>query len=103
MKDVPYEGKPSDFLLFRSEASLLQAVSGVIPCTILKVADVELRDEQAVLHLTELVPIVDDKLSYIFDARCNVDTLLPYCVYSICFFHSLTIDAVCIDGHYVTG
>ena len=68
MKDMPYEGKSSYFLLFRRETSLLQAVSGIIPSTILEVADVKLRNEQAVLHLTELVTIINNKLSYILDA-----------------------------------
>ena len=102
MKDVPYKGESSCFLLLWSEASLLQAVSGVVPCSILKVRDVKLRDEQFVLDLAELVTVIDDKLSYIFDARCNVDAFLPFCVHSICLFYGLAIDSVGIDGYNVT-
>ena len=102
MKDVPNESESSCFLLLWSEASLLQAVSGVVPCSILKVRDVKLRDEQFVLDLAELVSVVDDKLSHILDAGCNVDAFLPFCVYSICLFHGLAIDPVGIDGYDVT-
>ena len=103
MKDMPYKGESSRFLLFWSEASLLQSVSGVVPCSILEVRDVELRDEQLVLDLTELVPIIDDKLPDILDAGRYVDALLPFCVYSICLLHGLAIDSVSIDGYKVAG
>ena len=102
MKDVANERQSSDLLLLRGQPVLLSPICSIIPGSVLKVADVELRNEEPVLHLTELVPVVDDKLSDVLDAGRHVDAFFSLSVNLIRFLDCLAINAVCIDGYDVT-
>ena len=102
VKDMTNERQSSDLLLLRRESVLLASVRCVIPGTFLEVADVVFRNEEFVLHLTELVSVVDNKLSHVFDAGGDIDALLSLCVNSVGLSDGLAINAVCIEGHDVT-
>lgn len=88
------ESEPSCFLLCFGKAVLSSSVGRMVPRSAPEVADVEFRNEEAMLHLAELVTVVDDQLPHILDAGCDVDHLSPLFVYLVCLLYRLAVDSV---------
>lgn len=102
MQHVVDEGEPSCLLLLVGESVLTASVGRMVPRSALEVADVVLRDEQAMLHLAELVAVVDDQLPHILDAGCDVDHLSPFLVYLVGLLHRLAVDSVRVYRYDIT-